>query len=695
MGAGALLGAIVAGGAYVAGSTLFGTTLIASMVTGASLGHSLFGRRSGRAAPTISPRYDFEELHNTRSQALPVPIIYGTNRVAGNVIYQRISDDKKRLYMAVGLGEGPIEAVREIRINDEPVEAAEDTIKRVSGNPPVVRGRAVATIRSRQGFPGGVTVTWTFDILYRPVGSGAWLDGGQTVTTASHGTVLWGDEYRTLTSNWSHTLTGASGEYDVRVELRSVTLSNSNWELWGDSHRVDVNPTWEWYLGTSDQQPSVWVHTGEAWKYTAYVAVHVRDAASVGGRIPTVTSVVDGLRVPVWDPALNQWIVEHTRNPVWCLLDFLRNTRYGVGVPDERIDFESFKEEAEYCEELVDDGQGGQEARFRLDYVIDAERPALDIIDDILATFRGFLVYSDGKIRLRIEKSEPPVYSFGMHNIVADSFVFSKAARRDIPNQIRVEWIDPDSDYERVEAVYDNESDQDERGEVVSRTISLLGISRPGQAGRMARFYHDKAYWCSTACEFRVGIDALHVEVGDVVLVSHDVPGWVDKPFRVVQIEEAENDEMKLTCIEYRSDIYHDRGSAYQPSKRTELPSPFDPPPAPEGLTLSTYYYDGAAQIIASWDPVPFLGDVRYEVRYRRASTSVWSTVTVDETTYIVVPVPPERSYVFQVRAIAVRTNLAGDWSEDETIVTASDAEGLYPSPILLPTPDLFPEGDD
>src|SRR5690606_40795903 len=54
-----------------------------------------------------------------------------------------------------------------------------------------------------------------------------------------------------------------------------------------------------------------------------------------------------------------------------------------------------------------------------------------------------------------------------------------------------------------------------------------------------------------------------------------------------------------------------------------------DLPPAPEGLTLSTYYYDGAAQIIASWDPVPFLGDVRYEVRYRRASTSVWSTVTV------------------------------------------------------------------
>src|SRR5690606_41189774 len=138
---------------------------------------------------------------------------------------------------------------------------------------------------------------------------------------------------------------------------------------------------------------------------------------------------------------------------------------------------------------------------------IDAVRPTFDTSEDILAAIRGLLVHSNRKIPFRIEKSEPPVYSLGMHNIVAYSFVFRKAARRDIPNQIRVEWIDPDSDYERVEAVYDNESDQDERGEVVSRTISLLGISRPGQAGRMARFYHDKAYWCSTACEFRVGID--------------------------------------------------------------------------------------------------------------------------------------------------------------------------------------------
>src|SRR5690606_27346552 len=286
--------------------------------------------------------------------------------------------------------------------------------------------------------------------------------------------------------------------------------------------------------------------------------------------------VVEGLKVPVWDGS--KWVTQYSNNPAWCLLDFLRSTRYGVGVSDDRIDFDSFVSEAAYCDELVP-GDDGNEPRFALDYVIDYERPSLDVIDDILATFRAFVPYSDGKLRLKIEKSEAPVHHFDMGNIVEGSFEYSKASRKDIPNQIRVEWIDPAADYERAETVYDNEIDQDKRGEIYSRTIGLLGITRPGQAGRMARFYHDSAYWCNTFCEFRVGIDALHVEVGDVIQVSHDVPGWDKKLFRVIEIQETEEDEARLICREYNPIIYHDRGISYQPGKQTILPNPVAPPP--------------------------------------------------------------------------------------------------------------------
>lgn len=507
MGAAALIGAIFGGGLFAAGVTVFGTTLISSALMGAALG-SLFDRRTGTP---VSPTYDFDELRNTRSQAMPVPIIYGKAKVAGNIIYHRVSDNKKELYMAVGLCEGEIEGVSDIQVDDIPID-----------------------------------------------------------------------------------------------------------EIKGADYAV--------YLGKPDQTANAWVLTEERFPYTAYLALKFTDQSQVSSS-PTITCVVEGRKVPVWDG--DAWVTQYSNNPAWCLLDFLRSARYGVGVQDDRLDFEAFKAEALYCDELVDDRNDGQEARFALDYVIDYECPSLDVIDDMLATFQAFVPYTDGKLRLKIEKSESPVYQFDHDNIKEGTFVYSKASRKDIPNQIRIEWIDPDADYERAEAVYDNEIDQDKRGEVYSRTIGLLGVTRASQAGRMARFYHDSAYWANTFCEFRVGIDALHCEVGDVVQVSHDVPGWTKKLFRILEIQEYEDDEAILRCREYAPAIYHDRGITYQPGKETVLPNPVAPPPHVTDLSAtsaSRTMTDGiiVPVIRVTWSEPSYVYYAGAVVYWKEQSDSAW-----------------------------------------------------------------------
>src|SRR5690606_10953247 len=158
------------------------------------------------------------------------------------------------------------------------------------------------------------------------------------------------------------------------------------------------------------------------WPYTAYIALKFEANEQISST-PTITCVVHGRKVPVWNGS--EWVEQYSNNPAWVILDFLRSTRYGVGIEDSRIDFDSFRAEAQYCDELVDDGKGGREPRFRLDYVIDYERSSLDAVEDMLATFRAFLLYSDGKLRLKVEKSEAPVYHFDMDNIVEGSFVYS------------------------------------------------------------------------------------------------------------------------------------------------------------------------------------------------------------------------------------------------------------------------------
>src|SRR5690625_3306037 len=197
MGAGAIIGAVLGAGAHATGFGL-GATFLASTLTGASLGHS-FDRRAEarRMMQDNSPTYSFEEWQNTSSQSMPVPIIYGRNRVAGNIIYHRISNDEKRLYMAVGLCEGEIEGVSDIRINDEPIEEKDDVVKVVVGDPPIVTGRAQATVRSKQGFPGGLTITWVFDIYYREPGESSWTKHSEKTVTTTVSNVLWADERRT------------------------------------------------------------------------------------------------------------------------------------------------------------------------------------------------------------------------------------------------------------------------------------------------------------------------------------------------------------------------------------------------------------------------------------------------------------------------------------------------------------------
>lgn len=252
--------------------------------------------------------------------------------------------------------------------------------------------------------------------------------------------------------------------------------------------------------------------------------------------------------------------------------DLSTNSRFGVGIRPESIDVISFREAAAYCDQPVDG-----DVRFRLDYLVDSAQSSLDIIDNILATCRGFLIYSESKLRIQIEKDEIPVQAFTPTNIIKDSFSFRQVSKNQIPNQVVVEWIDPEIHWEQASTEWNNEIDQDDRG-LKSIAVALQGVTRASQAGRMARFLLDSLVQCQLVCQFGVGIDSLQCEVGDVIKVSHFVSGWDEKLFRIIQLEETENDEMTITAKEHNPLIYHDRGVAEQKHHTPPEPEPIAPP---------------------------------------------------------------------------------------------------------------------
>ena len=102
--AGSIIGAVVG---FIVGGP-------AGAVKGAAIGYTL-----ARGSDKSSPTYSFGSTYNTRSHEISIPVIYGRNRVAGNTIFEKISgDDNDKIALQIGISEGPIKSITEIKAND-------------------------------------------------------------------------------------------------------------------------------------------------------------------------------------------------------------------------------------------------------------------------------------------------------------------------------------------------------------------------------------------------------------------------------------------------------------------------------------------------------------------------------------------------------------------------------------------------
>ena len=69
--------------------------------------------------------------------------------------------------------------------------------------------------------------------------------------------------------------------------------------------------------------------------------------------------------------------------------------------------------------------------KLRLDIVFDSIASAIDIIQQIKQSFRGFVFFTTGKIKVVIDKPGTVTQMFSMGNIIAGSFSVSKKSNKD------------------------------------------------------------------------------------------------------------------------------------------------------------------------------------------------------------------------------------------------------------------------
>ena len=85
----------------------------------------------------------------------------------------------------------------------------------------------------------------------------------------------------------------------------------------------------------------------------AYIAITLVASEQLNGGNPTITSVSFGKLVEIWNGVTWTTTKYFSRNPAAIIRDLLINERYGLGIPRENIDDDSFGIVYNHCKELI------------------------------------------------------------------------------------------------------------------------------------------------------------------------------------------------------------------------------------------------------------------------------------------------------------------------------------------------------
>jgi len=176
-----------------------------------------------------------------------------------------------------------------------------------------------------------------------------------------------------------------------------------------------------------------------------------------------------------------------TSCPSMVLLDLLTTSRYGFGdhITDSSLDLFSFVNASKFANTLVDDGAGGQEARFSCNVNIQSPKEAFELINDLAGVMRCMPIWSAGTITITQDKPTDPSYLFNLSNVTSEGFSYSGSSLKTRHSVISVSYFNMDSQEVDFEVVEDATAIS-KIGTVVKQVKAFACTSR-GQARRLGK----------------------------------------------------------------------------------------------------------------------------------------------------------------------------------------------------------------
>lgn len=260
------------------------------------------------------------------------------------------------------------------------------------------------------------------------------------------------------------------------------------------------------------------------------------DSSQFNGSIPQISCEPRGrvIRVPdTYDPETRtysgtwtgafKWA--WTDNPAWIFYDLVVSDRFGLGhrLTAANIDKWTLYQVAQYCDQMVPDGKGGNgtEPRYTCNVYIQDRNDAYTVLRDFAAIFRGMTYWGGDQIVALADMPRDVDYSYTRANVVGGRFTYSSSTTKSRYTTALVSWSDPGNAYaDAMEPVFEQA--------LVARygfnqlEMTAIGCTRQSEANRKGRWgilTNNK----DRVVSFDVGLDGNIPQPGYIIAVADEL----------------------------------------------------------------------------------------------------------------------------------------------------------------------------
>ena len=485
---------------------------------------------------------------NKQSNVAGIPVVYGRRKVGGVRVFAGTSGtDNKYLYVALAVAEGQINAFKNITINDELQTGMTNTL--------VADNQSMHNVRN---------------------GSKFYVNGSKAVF-----------------------------QFFTGAEDQSASSLLKEHPQWTDSHRLRgiayVAARYEWVKADYDNDGNQTVFN--PWQGFPTIQVEIEGRKVLTGDYSSHATTTDN----TYGSEIGSFA--YSDNPADCLLDYLRNPRYGKDLHDHRIDWASFRSAQQLCDTNDSNtnfgGNLGQADFLNCNTFLKPEDKIFNNAKKLLQSCRGFLPYVNGQYRLDIEtaESDPTTLLELTDDKIIGAIKIAGQDKNTKYNQAKVTFNNKEKDFESDTAIFSSSTFlTEDGGEDLILNIGAPSIIERERALQYAEYLVNRSRK-QLSVTLTATAEAQDLVAGDLVTITHryervgDATGTAvedflfkaptsasytapEMIFRVTSQKLNYDGTVDLQLLEHQNDIYQ----VTQQQEDRDL-SPIQTPPITPGPT--------------------------------------------------------------------------------------------------------------